>query len=95
MTNAITFLVIELAITMACAGFSFGLLYFAALERTVSLFAAGYGWLSLLPFTLGRIAAAGIFLGLAAKLGAISLLAAFAGFLLARAVALHAERRAG
>jgi hypothetical protein len=95
MTNATTFLVVELAITMACAGFGFGLLYFAALKRTTSLFIAGCGWLGPLALTLGRIAAAGIFLGLTAKLGAVSLLAAFAGFLLARAVALHAARGAG
>jgi hypothetical protein len=95
MTYAIAVPIIELAITTALSGFGFGLLYFAALERTVSLFAAGCGWLSPLAFTLGRIAAAGIFLGLAAKFGAVSLLAAFAGFLLARAVALRAARRVG
>jgi N-ATPase, AtpR subunit len=95
MTYATTFPIVELAVTTAFAGFGFGLLYFAALERTVSLFVAGCGWLGPLAFTLGRIATVGIFLGLAAKLGAVSLLATFAGFLLARTVALHAATRAG
>jgi N-ATPase, AtpR subunit len=94
MTDAPLFPIIGLAVTMTVAGFVFGLLYFAALERTVTLFAAGRGWFRPLGLTLARMAAAVIFLGVAAKLGAISLLAAFMGFLLARAVALRAQRDA-
>jgi hypothetical protein len=83
----------DLAIGMACAGFGFGLLYFAALRRTVTLFAMGRGWFGPVAFTLSRIGAAVIFLVVAAKLGAAPLLAAFLGFLLARTVMLRAARR--
>jgi N-ATPase, AtpR subunit len=87
--------ILELAMTMAVAGFVVGLLYFAALERTVALYVSGRGWVGPLAFTLGRIAAAAVFLAFAAKLGVISLLSAFAGFLLARALALRAARGTG
>ncbi len=77
------------------AGFVFGLVYFAAVQRSATLFAAGSGWLAPAALTIARIAAATTLLALAAKLGAASLLAAFAGFLLARAVALRAASRPG
>jgi N-ATPase, AtpR subunit len=83
-----------LALTMAVGGFVFGLVYFAALRRTATSFTAGRRLVAL-ALTLGRIGAAVLFLGLAAKLGAASLLAAFLGFLLARMVALRAARSAG
>lgn len=85
----------ELIMVMAVAGFTFGLAYFAAVRRTIALFVAGRGWLRPAALTLGRIAAAVIFLAIAAKLGASSLLSAFIGFLLARAMAIRAARRAG
>jgi hypothetical protein len=85
----------SLAMTMALIGFAFGVVYFAALHRTVALFAAGRGWFLPLALTLGRFGVAIIILGLAAKLGAASLLATFIGFLLARTVALRTARRAG
>ncbi len=84
----------SLAIAMALTGFAFGLVYFAALRRTATLIVAGSRVFAL-ALTLGRIGAAILFLGLAAKLGAASLLAAFLGFLLARMVALRAARSAG
>ncbi len=59
-----------------------------------TLFTAGRGWVGPLALTLARIAAAVIFLGLAAKLGAAALIAAFLGFLLARTVMLRVARRA-
>ncbi len=77
------------------AGFVVGLLYFATVQRTAVLFAAGRGWLAPVALTVGRIGAAATFLALAARLGAAPLLAAFAGFLLARAVALRVARRPG
>lgn len=95
MTDAAAFRISELAAMMAFAGIAFGLVYFAALRRTIALFTAGRGWLGLLAGTLGRIGAAVVFLAVAAKLGAAPLLAAFLGFLLARGVALRARRRAG
>lgn len=78
-----------LASSMALAGFIFGLAYFAALRQTATLFASGSGWLVLSALTLGRIGMVTIVLTIAAKLGAVPLLAAFLGFLLARAVALR------
>lgn len=85
----------SLAMTMAVIGFAFGLAYFAALRRTVALFAAGRGWFVPVVLTLARIGAAIILLGLAAKLGAASLLAMFIGFLLARTTARRSTRSAG
>jgi NADH:ubiquinone oxidoreductase subunit 6 (subunit J) len=85
----------ELAVAMGLAGFVFGLFYFAAVQRTAVLLAARKSWFAPLALTLGRIAAAAIFLTLAAKLGAASLLSAFLGFLLSRAVALRNAGRVG
>ena len=85
----------SLSITMALIGLSFGLVYFAAMRRTVTFFTAGRGWLVPVALTLGRIGVAIILLGLAAKLGAVSLIAAFIGFLFARAAALRAARSVG
>ena len=82
-------------VLMAVAGLAFGLVYFASLKRSVSLLVSDKGWLGPLALTLGRIGAAVGFLFVAAKLGAAPLLAAFIGFLMARALALRAERRAG
>jgi len=85
----------ELTLLMAIAGLAFGFVYFASLKRSVSLFVGGKGWFGPLVLTLGRIGAAVAFLFVAAKLGAAALLAAFVGFLMARALALRAERRTG
>jgi hypothetical protein len=83
----------SLAMTMTVIGVAFGLAYFAALRRTVSLFATRSGWLLPIALTLGRIGLAVLLLGLAAKLGAVALLATFVGFLIARTLALRAGRR--
>lgn len=83
----------ELAIMMASAGLAFGLVYFTALKRSVAIFAAGSGFLAPLALTVARFAAAVAFLGMAAKLGAAALLAAFIGFLLARSVVLRLAQR--
>jgi hypothetical protein len=85
----------ELIVMMALAGLIFGLLYFAILKRSVTLFVGGKGSFGPLALTLGRIGAAVAFLFVAAKFGAAPLLAAFIGFLTARALALRAERRPG
>jgi hypothetical protein len=84
----------ELAAVMAISGLVLGLLYFAALKRSVGLLVGGRCRLWPLALTLGRIGAAGAVLFVAARFGAAPLLAAFIGFLAARAVALRAERRA-
>lgn len=83
----------SLAVTMTVLGIAFGLAYFAALRRTVARFATGGGWFVPVALTLGRIGLAVLLLGLAAKLGAVALLATFAGFLIARTLALRAGRR--
>ena len=75
------------------AGLVFGLVHFAALRRTVDLYSAGRSRLAAAALTLGRIAGTIVFFGLAARLGALPLLSAFLGFLLARTLALRAARR--
>ena len=84
-----------LTILMAFAGLALGLVYFASLKRSVTLLVGGKSWLTALALTLGRIGAVVALLYLAAKLGAAPLLAAFIGFLMARVLALRAERRTG
>jgi hypothetical protein len=74
------------------AGTMLGLGYFAALHRTATLVAGGF-WLRPAGLTIARLAAAAAGLGVAARIGAPALLAAFAGFLLARAIALRLVRR--
>lgn len=78
---------VGLALAMAPVGFAFGLVYFAALRRSVARLAAirlatDRSWLEPVALTLGRW-------------GAASLLATFAGFLLARAFAVRVARRTG
>jgi hypothetical protein len=85
----------ELTLMMAFTGLLLGLIYFATLKRSVNLFVGGKGWFGPLALTLGRIGAAAAFLFVAAKLGAAPLLAAFIGFLIARVLALRAEKRSG
>lgn len=85
----------EVATLAASAGFAFGLLYFAVLKRSVAVLAGASGLVVPLGLTLARFAAATVFLGLAAQLGAAALLAAFVGFLLARSFALRTARRSG
>ena len=91
MTNSMPALVAA----MAVAGFLFGRGYFAMLRQTVRLFVSRRSLLGPAVLTLGRIAAAAIFLMLAARLGAAPLLAAAVGFLLSRSYALRAAPREG
>ncbi len=90
MTNA----AVPLAISMALVGFGFGIGYFAVLRRSVALLAGRGGWRAAATLTLGRIAAAVVLLAAVAQLGATSLLATFAGFLLARSIALRMTKSA-
>ena len=76
------------------AGFGLGLLYFEALRRTIRQIAAHHGRFLPVALTAGRIGAAVAVFAMAARTGAIALLATFAGFLLARTVALQRSRRA-
>jgi hypothetical protein len=76
------------------AGLAFGSGYFAVLRRTIDLYSTGHRRLLPAILTLGRFAAAILFLAATASSGALPALASFAGFLAARAVALRALRRA-
>jgi len=77
----------------AFAGLVVGLVHFAALWWTAELYSAGRGQLAAAALTLGRIAGTIVFLGLAARFGALPLLSSFLGFLLARTLALRAARK--
>lgn len=81
-------------VAMTVVGLVFGGLYFMVLGRTVALLVAGGNWLGATALTLGRIAAAVVALTVAAKFGAFPLLAAFAGFLFARMIAVRIAKRA-
>ena len=80
-----------LACSGAAAGLAFGLLYFAGLRRNVNL-VADYRRVAAAVLILGRLVCAITFFGGAAKLGALPLLSAFLGFLLARTLALRTVR---
>jgi hypothetical protein len=80
-----------LGFAAAGLGLLFGLVHFAALRRTAELLGAGHR-LAPSALTLGRLAGAIVFYGLVARLGALALLSAFLGFLLARTAALRAAR---
>jgi F1F0 ATPase subunit 2 len=82
------------AASMLAAGFILGLVYFAVLRWTVSLYAAGRSRVGPAVLTLARLAGAAGVLAFAARLGALPLLATFLGFLLARALSMHVVRRA-
>jgi len=82
------------ASAMAVAGLTLGLCYFALLRWTVRLYGAGRRSFAPVGLTLARLAGATIFFAFAARLSALSLLAAFVGFLAARMIALRGARRA-
>ena len=95
MSDAMLHSAAAIASAMAVAGFILGLGYFASLRRTVALFGTTRRGFTLVALTVGRIGGAVLFLFFAARQGALPLLAAFFGFLLARALALRAARREG
>ena len=84
---------VALGLSMVLAGCVFGIFYFTALRRTILVLAERRGWVVPITLTLGRVVAAIVFLMFAAKLGAVSLMGAFLGFLLARVVALRRQGR--
>ena len=93
MTHQSLILAMGLPLLMAVVGLTCGLVYFAALHRTATLLAR-QGPRAPLLLAFGRIGVVVPF-AIAAKLGATPLFAALAGFLLARAVALHVVRGGG
>ena len=80
---------------MGAMGFGLAALYFAALRRTATLIASGAGWRLAIALTVARAAGAIAVLGLTAQWGATALLAALAGFVVARSVALRRIRSIG
>jgi len=85
---------IAAALAAAAAGLLFGGVYFRALRIGVAAMAAQGGWRRLLLLTLARLGIAVLLFAMAARLGALPLLSAFAGFLLARRRALRGGREA-
>lgn len=77
------------AVAAAGAGVLVGRLYFAALGRTVALYIGDGDTKRATALTVARIAGAVAFLVLAAELGAVALLAAGAGLLIARGRAIR------
>ena len=82
-----------LAAVWLASGVLFGFAYFALLRRTVGYFTSSRGHFLPAALTVGRLAAAAAFFWWAARSGVMPTLAAFLGFLIARAVALQAMRR--
>jgi hypothetical protein len=73
------------------AGLALGLLHFNLLRRTIDALDAG--WRRPALFGLARIIGTLLLFGLVSRLGGPALLAAFAGFLAARSLALRRARR--
>jgi len=84
---------VVLAASWAAAGLLAGTAYFATLRRTVDLLSADGGRLTWAALTLGRLVGITLFLAAAARFGALPLLSAFLGFLVARGFALRRLRR--
>ena len=80
--------------SFAAAGAAVGTLYFLILYRTVRLYAAGTSVVRVLPLYLLRGAGAVAAFWIIAREGAIPLLLAFAGFLVARQAAQYLAGRA-
>ena len=81
------------AALLATAGLAVGVAYFGSLRRSVRLSIERHAWWCYLLTALTRIVAAALFFTLAVHRGAPALLAAFAGFLVARLLAVRAARR--
>jgi hypothetical protein len=79
----------------AAGGLAFGVLYFAALRRSIELFVHRAGWVGPAALTVGRIAAAAMLFGLLSRLGPGAVLAGFLAFLAARGLAVRAARKEG
>ena len=77
----------------ATAGLVLGMAYFASLRRVVQFVVVCRAWSPYVLLGLARIAAAALFFTFAARWGVPALLAAFAGFLAARQLAVRSSRR--
>ncbi len=79
---------------VAAGGMLLGWGYFEALRRSIAWFGAPAGRARSVALTAGRLLCAVGFFALIARLGALPLLLALAGFLAARSLALRTARRA-
>lgn len=80
-----------LAAAGVAAGGLLGLVYFAALRRAVGAFVVQQRWPWLIAWSLARIVGAVAVLAVIARFGALALLAALFGFLLARGRSLRSR----
>jgi hypothetical protein len=78
---------------LAVAGFAVGLAYFAFLRRGVHLAVASEAWAPYVLWALARIIAVALLFTFAVRWGVPALLAAFAGFLVARQLAVRGAGR--
>lgn len=77
------------AAALVPVGYVMGVFYFTALRRNVDVLVGKGGIAGALWLTLGRLAVVVVLLGATVQFGAPCLLAAFAGFLLARRAAMR------
>jgi hypothetical protein len=84
---------VALATAWAVAGLALGAGYFAGVRRTAELLSAGGDRVMPAALTLARFIATALCFAAAARYGALSLLSAFLGFLVARRVALRGAAR--
>ena len=84
---------LQAAASFAAAGFALGIGYFASLRRGLRLAVTRRAWFTYGLSAVARILAAALLLTFAARWGLPALLAAFAGFLIARHLAVRAARR--
>lgn len=87
-------LLVALTASWALGGMLLGATYFAKLRRTAELFCAGEDRVLPITMTLSRLGGAIVFFAVAVQFGALPLLGAFIGFLVARGFALRAVQRA-
>jgi hypothetical protein len=85
---------LALAAGWAASGFILGMIYFAALRRSVDVLGTDGGRLRWTALTLGRLVGITLFLAAAVRFGPLPLLSAFLGFLIARGFALRRSRLA-
>jgi len=76
-----------------CAGAAFGLIYFSALRRSISLLANGARWQMVVLLSLLRVGLAVAAFLLLARFGAIPVICGAAGFLLARTILIRKAQR--
>ena len=94
MTHPTSIAILEFATAATVGGALLGLVYFACLRWTTELLATDGGWARPAVLTFVRFAAVTAAFGLAARWGAVPLLAGFAGFLVSRGIALRQARSA-